>query len=133
MFDAFPGAQAVDFANSRIGGGVLRRGATQEEALFACAPEHVVAMAVCGELLAHEALTITGARRFSYAAGSSAALRCTGATDGSAGDAPAMAAAAHSPSPTRQVHLLGWPRQPSLQEIALKERVKEKEKRKVRE
>jgi poly(ADP-ribose) glycohydrolase len=91
MFDAFPGAQAVDFANCRVGGGALGWGAAQEEALFACAPEHVAAMAVCGELRAHEALAITGARRFSHAGGARAALRCAGAADGGAGDAPAMA------------------------------------------
>jgi poly(ADP-ribose) glycohydrolase len=37
----------IDFANKNVGGGVLGRGAVQEEILFLCFPELVVGRLMC--------------------------------------------------------------------------------------
>ncbi len=37
----------IDFANKRLGGGVLRNGCVQEEVLFSIFPEAVISKIVC--------------------------------------------------------------------------------------
>ncbi len=59
------GAVHVDFANKRIGGGVLGRGAVQEEIYFISHPETLIAKCICTQMTATSAITIMGAIRFS--------------------------------------------------------------------
>lgn len=56
----------IDFANKRLGGGVLKNGCVQEEILFCIFPELIVTKLLCFELEDREAITIHGARRFCY-------------------------------------------------------------------
>lgn len=60
-----PGHSHVDFANKYLGGGVLGRGAVQEEILFAICPELVVSCLLCEVLRSAEAVVIKGAVRYS--------------------------------------------------------------------
>lgn len=55
----------IDFANKKLGGGVLRNGCVQEEVLFSIFPEAVISKIICQELEDTEAVIIYGARRFS--------------------------------------------------------------------
>lgn len=55
----------VDFANRFIGGGVLGRGAVQEEIRFVLNPELLVACLLCPAMAANESIVIKGAQRFS--------------------------------------------------------------------
>ena len=55
----------IDFANEYLGGGVLRRGAVQEEVLLLSAPENLVWLAFCQRMDDNEALLMTGGQRFS--------------------------------------------------------------------
>lgn len=55
----------IDFANKRLGGGVLRNGCVQEEVLFCIFPEAIISKILCEELDEQESLIIYGARRFS--------------------------------------------------------------------
>ena len=55
----------LDFANKSIGGGVLGRGAVQEEILFMIYPELLVSRLICEELTDNESLVIRGCERFS--------------------------------------------------------------------
>lgn len=55
----------IDFANKKLGGGVLKNGCVQEEVLFCIFPEAVVSKIICEELSDNEAVIIYGARRFS--------------------------------------------------------------------
>ncbi|KAJ3317324.1 hypothetical protein HDV06_001700, partial [Boothiomyces sp. JEL0866] len=55
----------VDFANKRIGGGVLSRGAVQEEIMFMCRPECIAARYFTEPLEENEALVIRNATVFS--------------------------------------------------------------------
>eukprot|EP00919_Chromeraceae_sp_WS-2016_P081812 GHVR01193221.1.p1 GENE.GHVR01193221.1~~GHVR01193221.1.p1 ORF type:complete len:101 (-),score=11.66 GHVR01193221.1:448-750(-) len=55
----------VDFANSKIGGGVLSNGCVQEEILFSIFPECIIAKVLTEKLDDDEAIVISGARRFS--------------------------------------------------------------------
>ena len=61
-----------------VGGGVLGRGAVQEEILFAIAPELVVSCLVCEVLLSREALVIRGADRYSDYSGYASDFRWAG-------------------------------------------------------
>ncbi|KAF8948509.1 hypothetical protein BGZ47_004473 [Haplosporangium gracile] len=63
--DAPPGALQLDFANKVIGGGVLGRGAVQEEIRFAVCPELIVSRLFTQTLQSNEALLMKGAERFS--------------------------------------------------------------------
>ena len=54
----------VDFANRKVGGGVLRDGCVQEETLFVLYPELICARLFTEALEEDEALLITGAERF---------------------------------------------------------------------
>lgn len=55
----------VDFANSQIGGGVLRKGCVQEEILFLICPEALVSIFLVPEMKDNEAVAIYGLRRYS--------------------------------------------------------------------
>ena len=55
----------VDFANRWIGGGVLNRGAVQEEIMFSKCPELLTTVIICGVMENNEAIVITGADEFS--------------------------------------------------------------------
>ncbi|KAF9116171.1 hypothetical protein BGX27_004511 [Mortierella sp. AM989] len=59
------GALQSDFANKMIGGGVLGRGAVQEEIRFAICPELIISRLFTQQLRENEALLIKGAERFS--------------------------------------------------------------------
>ncbi|KAF9928694.1 hypothetical protein FBU30_002165 [Linnemannia zychae] len=63
--DAPLGALQLDFANKVIGGGVLNRGAVQEEIRFAICPELIISRLFTQTLQDNEALLIKGAERFS--------------------------------------------------------------------
>ncbi|KAF9313621.1 hypothetical protein BG003_005002, partial [Podila horticola] len=63
--DAPLGALQLDFSNKVIGGGVLDRGAVQEEIRFAICPELIISRLFTEELQDNEALLIKGAERYS--------------------------------------------------------------------
>ncbi|KAF8935700.1 hypothetical protein BGZ52_007003 [Haplosporangium bisporale] len=63
--DAPLGALQLDFANKVIGGGVLDRGAVQEEIRFVICPELIISRLFTQQLQDNEALLIKGAERFS--------------------------------------------------------------------
>ncbi|CAB3369765.1 Hypothetical predicted protein [Cloeon dipterum] len=78
MFDC-PGHMAeVDFANKRIGGGVLGNGCVQEEIKFITCPELIVAKAFCDDLRINEALIMTGATPFSAFTGYASTFKHAG-------------------------------------------------------
>eukprot|EP00116_Pleurobrachia_bachei_P005219 sb/3465481/ len=81
--DAGHTALEVDFANRWIGGGVLNRGAVQEEILFSVNPELMVTIFLCGVMESNEAIVITGTEQFSLSTGYSRGLQF-------AGDAPLL-------------------------------------------
>ncbi|CAJ1070009.1 poly(ADP-ribose) glycohydrolase [Xyrichtys novacula] len=63
------GMLQVDFAASRIGGGVLGSGLVQEEILFLMNPELIVARLFTEKLADNECLVITGSQQFSRYSG----------------------------------------------------------------
>ncbi|KAG9063801.1 hypothetical protein KI688_003913 [Linnemannia hyalina] len=63
--DAPLGALQLDFANKVIGGGVLSRGAVQEEIRFVICPELIISRLFTQTLQNNEALLMKGAERFS--------------------------------------------------------------------
>nr|XP_046231778.1 poly(ADP-ribose) glycohydrolase [Scatophagus argus] len=63
------GLLQVDFASSRIGGGVLGNGLVQEEILFLINPELIVARLFTEKLKDDECLIITGSQQFSCYSG----------------------------------------------------------------
>ncbi|KAG0295246.1 hypothetical protein BGZ96_012245 [Linnemannia gamsii] len=63
--DAPLGALQLDFANKVIGGGVLGRGAVQEEIRFAICPELIVSRLFTQTFQSNEAMLMKGAERFS--------------------------------------------------------------------
>eukprot|EP00041_Stephanoeca_diplocostata_P025973 m.692380 g.692380 ORF g.692380 m.692380 type:complete len:662 (+) comp22863_c0_seq5:285-2270(+) len=65
----------VDFANRFVGGGVLGRGAVQEEIRFVLSPELIVACLVCPAMAHNEAIVIKGAQRFSNYTGYARSFR----------------------------------------------------------
>lgn len=54
----------ADFANKRIGGGVLGRGCVQEEILFVTCPELIAASSICEPMADNEAIELRGFERF---------------------------------------------------------------------
>jgi poly(ADP-ribose) glycohydrolase len=62
--DAGADTLQVDFANKRVGGGILGRGCVQEEIRFAICPELIVSKLFTEHLHDNECLVITGAERF---------------------------------------------------------------------
>eukprot|EP00300_Choanocystis_sp_HF-7_P040796 c7317_g1_i2.p1 GENE.c7317_g1_i2~~c7317_g1_i2.p1 ORF type:complete len:509 (-),score=102.82 c7317_g1_i2:63-1589(-) len=73
-----PSVAQVDFANHRIGGGVLSSGAMQEEVRFAMCPELTVAVLFVEMLSDVEALIMQGAARHSLASGLGSNLQYAG-------------------------------------------------------
>ncbi|KAG0203754.1 hypothetical protein BGX28_004070 [Mortierella sp. GBA30] len=63
--EAPQGALQLDFANKNIGGGVLDRGAVQEEIRFMICPELIISRLFTQQLEANEAILIKGAERYS--------------------------------------------------------------------
>ncbi|EDV19228.1 uncharacterized protein TRIADDRAFT_33951, partial [Trichoplax adhaerens] len=72
------GMSQIDFANKRIGGGVLRSGCVQEEILFLISPELIVSLLITQVLDDNECLIIRGSERFSHYSGYSNSFRWTG-------------------------------------------------------
>lgn len=60
------GMLQVDFANKKIGGGVLNQGCVQEEIMFMIYPELLCSRLFTEELLKNECLVILGCERFNY-------------------------------------------------------------------
>lgn len=66
----------IDFANKKLGGGVLRTGAVQEEIRFLMCPEMLVAMLIHPrDMLENEAISIVGAYVFSSYSGYGSTLK----------------------------------------------------------
>ncbi|XP_065336381.1 uncharacterized protein LOC135937208 isoform X3 [Cloeon dipterum] len=78
MFDCPEYMAEVDFANKRIGGGVLGNGCVQEEIKFITCPELIVAKAFCDDLRINEALIMTGATPFSAFTGYASTFKHAG-------------------------------------------------------
>lgn len=64
-FETAPELAHVDFANMRIGGGVLSGGCVQEEIRFAICPELCLAILLCPRMRDDEAIQILGGEQFS--------------------------------------------------------------------
>ena len=81
------GMLQVDFANKRVGGGVLGSGAVQEEIRFLICPELILSRLFTEELQENESLVITGAERFSSYSGYGSTFEWAGShTDSTARD-----------------------------------------------
>ena len=68
----------VDFANKKIGGGVLGMGSVQEEIRFVVSPELIASLMVLPDMEANEAVYIRGCEKFSVYAGYGKTFRFTG-------------------------------------------------------
>ncbi|ODM86710.1 Poly(ADP-ribose) glycohydrolase, partial [Orchesella cincta] len=68
----------VDFANKRVGGGVMNEGAVMEEILFAACPELIISRLFTESLEDNEVLVITGTEQFSEYVGYSRNFRFGG-------------------------------------------------------
>ena len=75
------GMLQVDFANRRVGGGVLRSGCVQEEIRFLLCPELIVSRLITEELQDNESLIITGAEQFSSYSGYGSTFEWAGSYD----------------------------------------------------
>ena len=76
--DSAPGMLQVDFANERVGGGVLESGCVQEEIRFVICPELIVARLFTEMLQDNECLIVNGAERFSDYVGYSDSFKWAG-------------------------------------------------------
>ena len=72
------GMLQVDFANRRVGGGVLGGGCVQEEIRFLLCPELILSRLITEELQDNECLVITGAEQFSSYRGYSSTFEWAG-------------------------------------------------------
>jgi hypothetical protein len=68
----------VDFANMRVGGGVLHGGCVQEEIRFSICPENLLACLLCPAMLPNEAIQVFGAQQYSAYSGYASSLRFAG-------------------------------------------------------
>ncbi|CAD8066393.1 unnamed protein product [Paramecium sonneborni] len=68
----------VDFANKKIGGGVLNLGCVQEEILFLCHPEALASLLITTEIKADESIIIEGVNRLIMYEGYSNKFECKG-------------------------------------------------------
>ena len=68
----------VDFANKKLGGGVISGGCVQEEIYFLICPEMIISRLFVECLQPHEALVMIGAERFSTYSGYSNTFQWTG-------------------------------------------------------
>ncbi|XP_059479896.1 uncharacterized protein LOC132199303 isoform X2 [Neocloeon triangulifer] len=71
----------VDFANKRIGGGVLATGSLQEEIMFITCPELIIARFFSSEMKDNEAIFVSGLRQYSLHQGYAESFKCTGFLD----------------------------------------------------
>ena len=78
----------ADFANRWIGGGVLNRGAVQEEIMFSICPELLTTIHLCDVMNDNEAIVISGAEEYSLHTGYSKDLKFVG--NASKGDGGAV-------------------------------------------
>ncbi|KAL0241249.1 hypothetical protein GEMRC1_006484 [Eukaryota sp. GEM-RC1] len=79
MFDDESNNQSmVDFANKHIGGGVLRRGAVQEELMFVEMPELLVSIPLSDVMAPDQAVIVNGIHRFSHVSGYSNKAKYSG-------------------------------------------------------
>ncbi len=76
--DDAAGHWQADFANKKIGGGVIGHGAVQEEILFCIFPELIVTRVFAETLLANEALLMVGAERYARHTGYASTFRFAG-------------------------------------------------------
>jgi poly(ADP-ribose) glycohydrolase len=79
--ESVPNAVHADFANKHIGGGVLRRGAVQEEIRMIISPESLVAVFLSDPMQPNEAVLIRNTIRFNAYAGYSQSFRCSGISE----------------------------------------------------
>lgn len=68
----------IDFANEFLGGGVLSKGAVQEEILLLIYPENLIWCLLTERILLNESISMTGAERFSNYSGYSKNLKFEG-------------------------------------------------------
>jgi poly(ADP-ribose) glycohydrolase len=68
----------VDFADSKIGGGILRNGCVQEEIMFCMFPEMIILKVICEKLDDEDAVIVYGARKYSKTIGYSDSFRFNG-------------------------------------------------------
>lgn len=73
------GVWQADFANKSIGGGVLGRGAVQEEIRFCVSPELFVSRLITSELASNEAMLISGSMKYCTYTGYSTSFKFSGA------------------------------------------------------
>ncbi len=76
--ESIPDAVHADFANKHIGGGVLRKGAVQEEIRMMISPESLLAVFLCDPMMPNEAVLIRNTIRFSAYSGYAQSFTCTG-------------------------------------------------------
>ncbi|GAB6028370.1 hypothetical protein CHUAL_002538 [Chamberlinius hualienensis] len=69
LIDDCNGMLQMDFANKYLGGGVLKRGAVQEEIRFVVCPELIVGQLFSEHLLDNECIVIKGVERYSKSKG----------------------------------------------------------------
>ncbi|XP_059468701.1 uncharacterized protein LOC132192657 isoform X2 [Neocloeon triangulifer] len=81
IFDCPSNMAAVDFANKRIGGGVINNGSVQEEIKFITCPDLIAARLLCPELEDNEAVIIEGASPYSKHAGYGRGFQYAGPAD----------------------------------------------------
>lgn len=68
----------ADFANKYIGGGVLGRGAVQEEIRFVICPELIISCLICESMNKSDSIIMKGAKRFSKYSGYADSFQWTG-------------------------------------------------------
>ncbi|ODM88690.1 Poly(ADP-ribose) glycohydrolase [Orchesella cincta] len=76
------GMLKIDFANKRVGGGVMNEGAVMEEILFAACPELLISRLFTEPLEDDEVLIITGSEQFSEYSGYSRSFSYAGPAKG---------------------------------------------------
>jgi len=102
------GALMVDFANKFIGGGVLRRGAVQEEIAFVQNPELLASCALMSVMRDDEAIVMTGAEQFSQTTGYGRTLTWSAPAEDRTPrwrDPAALVATTHTESSSDLVHV----------------------------
>ena len=72
------GALQASFANEYIGGGVMCGGCLQEEIRFATCPECLVANLLCPRMMEHEAIVISGIKKYAGFTGYGDSFECAG-------------------------------------------------------
>lgn len=65
MQETLDGLTIIDFANCLVGGGFIGHGLLQEETLFACFPELLIARLIAPKLNSFEVVSVTGIQKYS--------------------------------------------------------------------